>query len=312
MKYCIETRNLIKEFDYNIALDGITFKIRNNRCVGYLGPNGSGKTTTMKILTNLINPSSGESYINEINVQENHRDALKNVGAIIEEPIPYPYFTPRKILMYFGELRGINKSDLNRRVKEVLTLVKLDNFIDKKIGKFSTGMRQRLNLAQALLADPEILILDEPTLGLDPRGMSDFRNIILEMKKNKTIFLSSHILFQIEMICDEIILINRGKILKHDSIQNIRKLIKLNKIQINISKPISKDILRELNALNYIFSVESANTMLLITYDNEKVELREIMKSFFELGLEMESFIPKEASLEEVYLKLTEKEDKND
>lgn len=312
MKYCIETRNLIKEFDYNIALDGITFKIRNNRCVGYLGPNGSGKTTTMKILTNLINPSSGESYINEINVQENHRDALKNVGAIIEEPIPYPYFTPRKILLYFGELRGINKSDLNRRVKEVLTLVKLDNFIDKKIGKFSTGMRQRLNLAQALLADPEILILDEPTLGLDPRGMSDFRNIILEMKKNKTIFLSSHILFQIEMICDEIILINRGKILKHDSIQNIRKLIKLNKIQINISKPISKDLLRELNALNYIFSVESANTMLLITYDNEKVELREIMKSFFELGLEMESFIPKEASLEEVYLKLTEKEDKND
>ena len=312
MKYSIEICNITKDFDENRALDNITIKIKNKKCVGYLGPNGSGKTTTMKILTNLLSPSSGETYINGINVQKDYRNALYNVGAIIEEPFPYPLLTPRQILSFFGELRGINKSYLHGRVEEILKIVNLFHSIDTKTGKFSTGMKQRLNIAQALLSDPEVLILDEPTLGLDPKGMREFRNIILEIKKEKTIFLSSHLLHQIEMISDEVVLIGKGKIFKHDTLENIKKIIKSNLIQIHLNKPLKKDSLTELNTLNYISSLNWEDGILYLKYDNEKVAPRDIMKDLFKMGLEMDSFIPKEANLEDIYLTLMEKSEKND
>lgn len=165
MSYCIETENLIMDFGINRVLNEIDLKVKSKGCNGYLGPNGSGKTTSMKILTNLIKPSKDQAFIYGINVQKNPRDALKRIGAIIDVPTLYPFITAGQNLRFLGKLRGMKESFLKDRVYNYLYSVDMLKYIDVKLGKYSTGMKQRLAIAQALLSDPNLLILDEPTFG---------------------------------------------------------------------------------------------------------------------------------------------------
>lgn len=311
MKYCIETVNLRKTFYAKPVLKDINLRIKPGGCIGYLGPNGSGKTTTMKILCNLLKPTRGEAYINGINVQENFREALKNIGAIISVPPLYPFFTPRIILKYIGELRGINKADLDDEIKLRLGIVKLLDSIDDKVGKFSTGMKQRLNIAIALLGNPDILILDEPTIGLDPKGMMEFRETINALKKNRTIFISSHLLFEIEQICDEVIMLGNGRIIKHDSLKNIKKMFKSEKIKINLFNGIEADKIRAIESMEYIKSVKLEEDVLYVFFNKDKISTHQIMKNLFDIGVKMNSFIPIRENLEDFYMKTLKKEGKN-
>jgi ABC-2 type transport system ATP-binding protein len=223
MTEAIIIEELSKYYDGFLALDNLSLRIKKNEDVALLGPNGAGKTTALKILCGLLRPSAGTAYINGINVVEERERALSQVGAIVETPEFYPFLTPNETLSYLGRLRGMSGLELRSRIKEVLELVKLDEWVNIRIEKFSRGMKQRLALAQALLHDPPILILDEPTLGLDPRGMVEMREILKGARKEKTVFFASHLLAEVVQVCDKIALIDHGRLLVYDSIAHLRK-----------------------------------------------------------------------------------------
>ncbi|OGO01606.1 MAG: hypothetical protein A2Y90_00860 [Chloroflexi bacterium RBG_13_52_12] len=223
MSECIVIENLTKYYNKFLALDNLSLRVEQNEDIGLLGPNGAGKSTTLKILCGLIRPSSGKAYINGIDVVEQPEKALFNIGAIIETPEFYSYLTPEDNLSYFGRLRGMSGEKLKKRIKEVIELVKLEKWSKVKIEKFSRGMKQRLGLAQTLLHDPPVLILDEPSLGLDPRGVVEFREIIKGVGKDKTVFFASHQLVEVTQICSKVAIINEGKLLAYDSIVELEK-----------------------------------------------------------------------------------------
>jgi len=219
----IVIEGLSRYYNGFLALDNLSLEVKKNEDVALLGPNGAGKTTTLKILCGLIRPSSGTAYINGINVVEEREQAVSKIGAIVETPEFYPFLTPEETLSYLGGLRGMRAPGLKRRIKEVLRVVKLDEWSETKIGKFSRGMKQRLAVAQALLHDPPILILDEPTLGLDPRGMAEIRDLLKAVRKEKTVFFASHLLTEVVQVCDKVALIDRGRLLVYDRIAHLER-----------------------------------------------------------------------------------------
>jgi len=219
----IVIENLSKYYNHFLALDSLSLRVAQNENIGLLGPNGAGKSTTLKILCGLIRSSSGTAYIDGIDVQKKPEQALSRIGAIVETPEFYQFLTPEETLKYFGRLRGMRGDRLRNRIKEVIHLVGLDDWITVKIEKFSRGMKQRLALAQTLLHDPPVLILDEPGLGLDPRGVVEFRKILEEVGKEKTVFFASHQLVEVAKICNQVAIIDRGKLLAYDSITELEK-----------------------------------------------------------------------------------------
>ena len=219
----IVIENLTKYYNKFLALENLCLKVAENENVGLLGPNGAGKSTTLKILCGLIRSSSGTAYIDGIDIAHKPEQALLRIGAIIETPEFYPFFTPKETLSYLGRLRGMNGGRLKQSIKEVIHLVGLDDWLTVKIEKFSRGMKQRLALAQTLLHDPPVLILDEPALGLDPRGVVEFREIIDKVGKDKTVFFASHQLTEVAQICNQVAIIDHGHLLAYDSIAELEK-----------------------------------------------------------------------------------------
>jgi ABC-2 type transport system ATP-binding protein len=218
----LEAVTLSKTYGDFTAVSALNLKVEGPKCVGFLGPNGAGKTTTLKIFTSLIAPSSGSALINGVDVSHHQRDALAPCGVLVETPEIYPALTPREALSYVAELRGMPRADTKRRIEEVIDEVRMTEWLDKRVGKFSKGMKQRVNIAAALLPDPDILLLDEPTSGLDPRGMAEVRDIITALKKkNKLIFMSSHLLAEVSDMCDEVAMIDHGKLLVYDKLENV-------------------------------------------------------------------------------------------
>lgn len=215
--------NLTKYYGSFLALDNLSLTVPENENIGLLGPNGAGKSTTLKILCGLIRPSSGRAHIEGMDVVKEPEKALGNIGAIIETPEFYSYLTPEDTLSYFGRLRGMKGETLHNRIKEVIKLVGLEKWGSVQIAKFSRGMKQRLGLAQALLHDPPVLVLDEPSLGLDPRGVVEFREIIKGAGRQKTVFFASHQLVEVTQICNKVAIINEGKLLAFDDIRELEK-----------------------------------------------------------------------------------------
>ncbi len=223
MSEAIVIENLTKYYNKFLALNNLSLTVAENENVGLLGPNGAGKSTTLKILCGLLRASSGTAYIDGVSVAEKPEQALSRIGAIVETPEFYSFLTPEETLGYLGRLRGMRGDELKRRIKEVIQLVRLEDWGKVKIEKFSRGMKQRLGLAQALLHDPPVLILDEPGLGLDPRGVVEFREIIAGVGKQKTVFFASHQLLEVTQICNQVAIIDHGRLLAYDSIAALEK-----------------------------------------------------------------------------------------
>jgi ABC-2 type transport system ATP-binding protein len=223
MSDSIIIENLTKYYNKFLALDSLSLRVEEKAKVGLLGPNGAGKSTTLKILCSLILPTSGKAYIDGIDITTQPEQALFRIGAVIETPEFYTFMTPVDNLSYFGRLRGMKGEKLTKRIKEVIEMVKLEDWAKVKIEKFSRGMKQRLALAQTLLHDPPILILDEPGLGLDPRGVVEFREIIAGAGKEKTVFFASHQLSEVALICDKVAVINNGRLLAYEGIKELEQ-----------------------------------------------------------------------------------------
>src|SRR5207247_2203390 len=218
----IVAENLTKGYGSLTALSNLNLKIEGSKCVGFLGPNGAGKTTTLKIFTDMIRASEGRALINGVDVHLNKKKALGSVGALIESPEIYPALTPREALSMVADLRGLPRAEAKKKIEETVAEVKMNEWLDKKVGKFSKGMKQRINIAAALLSDPEVIMLDEPTTGLDPRGQSEVRDIVKDLKKkNRLVFMSSHMLNEAQEIYDEVAMIDHGKLLVYDTLSNV-------------------------------------------------------------------------------------------
>ena len=298
--------NLNKRYGQFNALSDINLKIEGNKCVGFLGPNGAGKTTTLKIFTDMIKPSSGQAFINGIDVNHEKKKALKSVGALIETPEIYPSLTEREALSMIGQIKGIPKEKLTENIIKVADRVKMKEWLDKKVGKMSKGMKQRINIAAALLGDPDVILLDEPTSGLDPRGMSEVRDIIKELKKeNHLIFMSSHILSEVSEICDEVAMINHGKLLAYGSISDVvTKFQSKNKniVSISFASPLTKLQTDKIKKIKGVIGVEIIDSLNLnITVDSNPKKQSEILSSLVKLKLGLTAFKPS-SGLEDAYL----------
>ena len=217
----LEVVGLTKKYGERYAVDNISFKMMPGQIVGFLGANGAGKSTTIKMLTGLAKITSGDAYICGRSVADGFENAIKNVGAMIETPIFYPYLSGLNNLRFFAKLSGNIKDD---RINYVATLVGLGNRIKDKVGNYSLGMKQRLGVAQALLSSPKVLILDEPTNGLDANGIREFRMMLKQLahKEGISILISSHILGEMENLCDNIIIIDKGKIIQVSTMEQIK------------------------------------------------------------------------------------------
>ena len=303
----IETRGLTKRFGTFTALNGLELRLEGAKCVGFLGPNGAGKTTTLKLLTNMIFPSQGECFLNGVSVQTDRKRALEAAGVLIEAPEIYPSLTPTQALEMVGGLRNMSRSETRERIPEVLAEVKMSEWADKKFGKFSKGMKQRINIAAALVHDPEILLLDEPATGLDPRGMAEVRGIVRNLKKqNRLVFMSSHILPEVADVCDEVALIDKGRLLFFDTLDNVTAKFSVggSAIDAAFARPLSEaDVAQRVKTLIGVTSVEQLDPRRLrIQFKGQLPEQSLLLKDLAALEFGLVSFQESKSALEEVYL----------
>ncbi len=278
----------------------MNLRVEGGKCVGYLGPNGAGKTTTLKIFTNLLRPTSGDAIISGYSVQKELKKALKDVGTLIETPNFYPYLTPMEILSMLCDIRGATKRD----IVEALKKVRLYEWRNTKVKKFSKGMTQRLAMAVALVTNPSIMILDEPTTGMDPQGMAEIRGIIKDLKKDgKLIFMSSHLLPEITDVCDEVAMINKGTLLLYDTIENVSSKFLSNSVVVEFLEPV-KDI-KPIQEIKYIKAINQINPYKIqIDFSGNAEEQYEILKSLLKMGYKITSYRSEGLALEKAYLKL--------
>lgn len=303
----ISIKNLKKSFKGHLsigrieALRGVDLEVKKGGIFGFLGPNGAGKTTTLKILTNLIFPDEGEIKI--FSLPHNDYNIRKRIGFLPESPYFYDYLTGEELVLFFGSLFGIEKKKLIERTKYLIELVGLKGKENLPLRKYSKGMLQRIGIAQALINEPELLILDEPMSGLDPVGRREIRDLILKLKEEgKTIFFSSHILADAEMICDEVAIIVKGKIVEKGSLEELLgKEVKFYDISFKVeSVPYElKDKI-----------VVSHSHHNLIRVEKEE-DVDEALKILLSKNAKILSVIPHKVSLEEIFLTSLE-EGKND
>jgi ABC-2 type transport system ATP-binding protein len=305
----IEAVNLSKRYGSFAAVSNLNLKIEGAKCVGFLGPNGAGKTTTLKLFTDLIRPSAGEALINGVNVHTDKKRALDSVGALIEIPEIYPALTPREALMMIAEIRGVPRSERNKRIEEAVSDVRMEEWIDRRIGKFSKGMKQRICVASAILSDPGVLLLDEPTTGLDPRGMTEVRDIIKSLKdKRRLILMSSHILSEVADVCDEVAMIDHGKLIVYDTISNVTAKVSggENVVEVGLRRHVDKKLINKIAAsVPSIDTIEkSDDTTLKIRFKGGLDAQERILASIVRLKIGVVSYRPASSALEEAYLSL--------
>jgi ABC-2 type transport system ATP-binding protein len=302
----IVIEHLSKDFSGFKAVDDLNLVVKKGTFMGFLGPNGAGKTTTIKILTSLLKATSGSATLNGIDVTKDPKEALAQIGAVVETPEFYPYLTPNETLSYMGELRGMTASDIKNRSREVLETVKMTEWADKRIGKFSKGMKQRIAIAQAILHEPLIIILDEPTSGLDQRGMFEVREILVELKRRDyTVFMSSHLLNEVQDVCDEVALINRGKLLKSGPVQELISSNDVRRLEIRVKQKLTPEDLDKVSKLNNVSGLETAgdNVMVLSVKGGDDAQ-SSLLKEILALRMDVITFKESGVALENLYMSL--------
>ncbi len=219
----IEAKGLSKYFGSFVAIEDLTFSIPEGQIVAFLGPNGAGKSTTMKVLTGFLAPSAGEVAIAGLDIRTRRLEASRQLGYLPENGPLYLNMTPLELLEFFGEARGLDRDVLHRRIDAMIEQCALDDVLDRPISKLSKGFRQRVGLAQALLHDPSVLIMDEPTAGLDPNQIRDFRSNIQKLGKTKTVMISTHILQEVGAIADRVLFIHEGRLIFDGTPDDLRR-----------------------------------------------------------------------------------------
>lgn len=297
----IEVRGLTKKFREITAVNNLDLNVYRGDVFGFLGPNGAGKSTTIRMLLSLIKPTHGSIKIFGKPLKDNREEILRKVGAIVEKPDFYLYLSAYKNLEILGKISGADAS--RKKIMEMLELVGLEKRHKSKVKTFSHGMKQRLGLAQALLHDPELIILDEPTTGLDPQGMKEIRDLIvyLSKEKNKTIFLSSHILREVEIIASRMIIINKGSAQVEGTVD---ELLNSDKVSVTFE---TDDVEKAMNVLDFTmwnkcFKTKEKNQLILEMPNKEVADLN---RHFIESGVNISAVIPVR-SLEDYFLKITE------
>src|SRR5690242_4926678 len=212
----IKVEGLTKRYARTVAVDDISFEVEKGQIVGFLGPNGAGKTTTMRVLTCFLPPSAGKATVADFDVTEHPLEVKKRIGYLPETPPLYPEMEVIEYINFVGKLKGVPKSELARRVDQVIDRCAIGDVRDKLIGKLSKGYRQRVGLAQAIIHNPDVLILDEPTAGLDPKQIIEIRALLKSLAGDHTIILSTHILTEVEQSCEQVIIINQGRLVARD------------------------------------------------------------------------------------------------
>lgn len=307
----IEVKNLVKKYGNHVAVDNLSFTVEKGQVYGFLGPNGAGKSTTMNILIGYISATEGEVLINGHSIFDNPLEAKKCIGYLPEIPPLYLDMTVKEYLNFAAELKKIEKPKRKQMIEEAMEKTKIADVSKRLIKQLSKGYRQRVGLAQAILGYPEIIILDEPTVGLDPKQIIEIRDLIKELSKQHTIILSSHIMQEISAVCDHILIINKGKLVACDTPENLAAMNKAtNEIRI-VAKGSKEDITKLLDSQTKIkkFKIEPAEeegcvTAVIIT-DSEMDLKEQLFRIFAKADYPVFSMTSKEKSLEDIFLQLT-------
>ena len=300
----VEVKNLCKDYGPTRAIDQINFSLKKGDVVGFLGPNGAGKSTTMKIITGFMAPTSGHAQIAGFDVFEDPLEVKKRIGYLPETPPVYPDMFVTDYLEFVAELKKVPSSEIKKNVDLAREKTNLNAVAKRLIGTLSKGFKQRVGIAQALVSRPEVLILDEPTVGLDPKQVLEIRDLIRELKGDHTIILSTHILPEVQAVCDKVIIINKGRIVAEDSIANLGRLEKGSSVlQIKLRRP--KDLNSVLSSQNGVLQISGSLVDWEIQFDGQDQVHDEILMKLVQTNSGLLEFSPKKLDLEDVFLKLT-------
>lgn len=307
----IEVKNLVKNYGKYEAVKGISFKVDTGEVVGFLGPNGAGKSTTMNIITGYISASSGEVSIDGFDILKNPKEAKKRIGYLPEIPPLYTDMTVTEYLAFVADLKGIKKNEIKPMLADIMDKIKITHVSGKVIKNLSKGYRQRVGLAQALVGYPEVLILDEPTVGLDPKQIIEIRDVIKDLSKTHTIILSSHILSEVSAVCNRVIIINKGRVIAVDTPERLSDNLGQNSIKVKVKG--------DRDAVLSAFKEDTAFTSAEEEYTNEDGTVELVIKgaentdpreaafdNAVRNGFKLLMLKSDKMSLEEVFLQVTE------
>ena len=302
----IVVEGITKRYGSQLAVNDVSFNVSTGEIVGFIGPNGAGKSTTMKIITGTVPPDQGTVLIREMPILENRMEIRKIIGFLPEHNPLYQEMYIREYLGYVAgiyRMKGVRKKE---RIEEVIQMTGLNPEVHKRIGSLSKGFRQRVGLAQALIHEPEILILDEPTTGLDPNQLTEIRNLISSIGKEKTVLLSTHILQEVEAICDRVIIINQGSIVADEHPSSLREKGSgtIQTIHVELNSPADPLLWKNLPFIQNVKSLEG-NQFLLETHESRDIR-GEIFEFVVNQKLTILSLSLKEKSLEEVFREITQ------
>ena len=308
----IEVTNLTKKYGDHIAVDHLSFRVEKGQIYGFLGPNGAGKSTTMNIITGYLAATEGTVTIDGKDIQKDPEEAKRSIGYLPELPPLYVDMTVREYLEFVAELKKVPKKERKQQIDEVMEMTQITDMQQRLIRNLSKGYRQRVGLAQAILGYPEVIILDEPTVGLDPKQIIEIRDLIRKLGENHTVILSSHILSEVSAVCDHIMIIAHGKLVASDSPENLQKLMsgsmELN-LEVKGSAAAVKSALQEISQIDRIEenTEASKNIAKLKVISKENADIREqVFYALADAKLPILEMTHAEKSLEDIFLELTE------
>ena len=305
----IRVENLTKYYGNRLAVDNISFNVEKGEVVGFLGPNAAGKTTTMRILTGFLAPTRGDVWVAGYNILSHSLEARQHIGYFPEAVPLYTDMTVRSYLDFSASLRGLDKNRIKTRIEEVVDICHLEEYIDVLIGKLSKGFRQRVGVAQTIIHEPEVLILDEPTIGIDPIQVAMTRQLIKELGKECTVLLSTHVLPEVSMTCERVIIINEGRIVAEDRIENLSSMIGGSKrIRLEVAGP-SKQVAERLRRIKGVQRVSYQDSHYVVECSAGQDPRGKIMETIVQGGWTLLSMESIEMSLEDIFLKLTTEEE---
>jgi len=318
----ISVKELTKRYARNTAVDRISFEVAKGQIVGFLGPNGAGKTTTMRILTCFLPPSAGTAKVAGFDVLEQPLEVKKRIGYLPETPPIYPEMETVNYLKFVGKLKGLRGADLEKRVDYVCQRCAISDVKTKLLGKLSKGYRQRVGLAQAIIHNPDVLILDEPTAGLDPKQINETRDLIKDLAGEHTIILSTHILPEVEQTCQQVIIINKGKLVATDSVRNLQArargaesvLVEVAGRNGSLEAGIVEHKLQQVPGVSRVVSRQQIDNRTVFEVESQKGQLLrgDLARAVVESGWDLNELRPAAMSLEEIFLQLTESEKSNE